>query len=370
MNENKQQPLLFTVADYNDLKSISSFLKIGENIERAGFSEFSKVEYRIENGYEDLDFLHEFIAHLLTVIKETNKVDKGSLEYLNSSMEYMEECKNRLLKRILDPEESKTVLEIPIEDAERFKKIIEICMDLFNAVRVFVYNETDIHTVSLMVMMHILGTMQIRDENLNYILLKLVGRYNESKASDIDTWLETLEYDRELFFAKDVLDTIIDLAILSPSSMLDKTIYNLVSSPEFVEICAAQLPDHDVDEPINASDLIQGALNYLTEVAIANLDTLVSLVNDVKHEISWHFLDIFESELESLSFYRIITEEFEDEVEFERDGEIETMQYKSKLYKPDINIVDLQLYIKVRLCEYLTASNFIKSGKTLSQPND
>ena len=113
MKEFKQQPLLFTVAEYNDLKSLSSFITIGRNIERAGFSEFSNVKDRDDHKYNDLDFLHEFIAHLLTVSKDTNNVDKGSIEYLNTSIHYMEGYKNRLVKRILDPEESKEFLKKP-----------------------------------------------------------------------------------------------------------------------------------------------------------------------------------------------------------------------------------------------------------------
>ena len=96
---------------------------------------------------------------------------------------------------VANPEEFDNYIQRPLEDPERFKKILDICMNMYNAVRVLVYNETDVHTVSLMTLMHMIGMMNVRDENLNYTLLKVIGRIHT-----YEEFLETYKNSRKVGF--------------------------------------------------------------------------------------------------------------------------------------------------------------------------
>lgn len=356
MNEEmKQQPLMFTVSEYKEIGSINSLITIGKNLERVDFNEIMNL---IKAGRSDVDVMHEYILDFYYTIVSTNNFDKMSIEYMRNTIKFMSKYKDKFMERVVNPTEFNKYIQRPIQNVDRFTKIVDMCQILYNAIRFFVYNESDIHTVSLMTIMNMIGELSINDERLNYDLLKIIGRYNESKSSDVDEWLDTLEYDYEVFHQKNILDSVTDLMSVSPSIVLDLAIYRLIISSEIEAYCNMDelLEANNMEEALDELDL---AVEYVFQTAIRNLDTIVAIMNNTKYAVSEYYIDIFNEELALLSYYKVEPINVELETETGDPDDKEVVKFESLRYKSSYNEDDLKDHIKARMYEYLVIGRYI-----------
>lgn len=353
--ERKQQPLMFTVSEYKELNSISSLILVGKNIERVNFPEMVK-QFDPEQD-TDLDVMCKFASDYYETVLQTNNVEKMSKHFMFTTSDFMDYYIDKMIEIVANPKELTNYLHKPIEDVDRFRRVIHLCMDLYNATRVLVYNESDVHTVSLMTIMHMIGMVNTRDEHLNYNLLKIIGRYNETKSSDVDDWLETLEYDYELFHQKNILNSVVDLLSLSPAMVLDLIVYRLLVSPDFGAVC-------DVNNLVNDEkgtilDKLDPAVDVLMASAIRNIETIASIMNDNKFGISDYFAELFDDELGNLDHYNVKSEVVEFETELGCEENAETVKFKVKQYKPHVEEMALRRHLKFVLYDYLSSGNYV-----------
>jgi hypothetical protein len=344
----QQQPLMFSVSDYKELNSIGSLIMIGKNIERLQFNEMVK-EFDPEQD-TDLDVMYEFISRFNDVVLHTNNVEAVSKEYMRKTTEFMDHYLDIMTEIVVAPEKFDNYIQRPVNDGDRFRRILEMCMNLYNAIRVLVYNESDVHTVSLMTIMHMIGMMNVQDENLNYTLLKIVGRFNESKASDVDDWLETLEYDYELFHQKNILDTLVDLISLSPRMVLDLNVYRLIVSPDFDRLCGQT---NQNDGGTDIASRLDNVVDHLVESSVRHLATIENIMNTSKFDISEYFLDLFNEELGMLPYYNVKVETVEVETELGCEENTETVKFKTKQYTHFIDEIQLREHLEMILYDYL-----------------
>ena len=348
-----QQPLMFTVSEYKELNSINSLILIGKNIERINFNEM--IKQFDPNVHTDLDVMCTFVQNFYNTVLLTNNVDKMSMEYMRKTTEFMDYYKDKFINVVVNPKKFNNYIQRPVEDVDRFVRIINLCQNLYNATRVLVYNEADVYTVSLMTIMHMIGMVNTRDENLNYYLLKIIGRYNESKSSDVDDWLQTLEYDYELFHQKNILDSVVDLVSLSPAMVLDLIVYRLLVSPEFKDMCDIDSLSNEDGTPV--LEKLDAAIDHLMCSAIRNIETIASIMNNSKFGVSEYFMDIFDEELGMLDYYNVRPEIVEAELGCEENDE--SVRFNTKRYIPFMDEEAVRRHIEMVLYDYLTASNYI-----------
>lgn len=352
-----QQPLMFTVSEYKELNSINSLILVGKNIERLNYYEM--IQQFDPEKNTDLDVMCQFVSDYFKTVLLTNNVEAMSRRFMKNTTEYMEYYKDKMVDLVVNPSEFDNFIQRPIKDADKFKRELDLCMDLYNATRVLVYNEADVHTVSLMTIMHMIGMVNPTDENLNYDLLKIIGRFNESKSSDVDDWLETVEYDYEIFHQKNILDSVVDILSLSPTMVLDLTVYRLLVSPDFENLCNVKNLVNVID-PASLLEKLDPAVDFLMGSAIRNIETIASIMNDNKFTISQFFIDLFDEELASLEYYNVTPKMIDVETELGCEENAETVKFKTKFYKAFVEEDGLRRHLQMVLYDYLVAGHYIQ----------
>lgn len=354
MSNETQQPLMFAVSDYNELNSLNSFFTIGRNLERIN------IEMMIENNFygaaeNDVDKMQIIMHTLFAVIKAKNNINALSLEYMRVTSEFIDKYKEVLSQVVMNPGEGNKYLTKEIDDKERFLNTIDICTALFNSMRCLVYNETDVHTVSLMTLMQILGIVKLEDEKLNYSLLKIVGRFNEQKNTDVDDWLETVEYDYELFYQKKIMDTINNFISLSPRLMLDVCIYKFLLTSGFLEIANAAKKNGEqmTEEQMNY------AVNSICEKAIQYIESIAKVINNDRYCIPEYFNEVFLTELGMLEYYNVYLDQFTAEAKTSLSEFAETEQFTCSVYKPHYEMEQLAAHVYERVVDYLRVGDYL-----------
>jgi hypothetical protein len=354
MSNGTQQPLMFAVSDYNELNSLNSFFTIGRNLERIN------IEYMMENNFygaaaNDVDKMQIIMHTLFEVIKAKNNINALSLEYMRVTSEFIDKYKEVLSQVVMNPSEDNKYLTKQIEDQERFVNTIDICTALFNSMRCLVYNENDVHTVSLLTLMQILGIVKLEDEKLNYTLLKIVGRFNEQRNTDVDDWLETVEYDYELYYQKKIMDTINNFISLSPRLMLDVCIYKFLLTSGFLEIVKS---DNSMIGEIS-EDHMNYAVNSICEKAVQYIESIAKVINNDRYCIPEYFNDVFVAELAMLDYYKVYVDTYTAEAKTSLSEFSETEQFTCSVYKPHYEMDQLSSHVHKRVVDYLTVGGFM-----------
>lgn len=363
MNEaSAKKTVMLSVSEFKEMNSISNLILVGKNIERV---DYNKAVEKITNGVSDIDVLLWFMREYLEVIVTTNNLDELSELYMDYQAEFIEQYQKEFTDLIINPGYYDNFISKPIEDPEYFRKIIEICGLLTLSTSYLIYNQSDVFTVSVLTIMNIINALSLQDEDLNYTILKVIGRKNETKASDIDDWLEQIEHNYELFHLKNISDHVLDLLSVSPRMVLDLTIYKCLVSPQVLGVCNFdELDQCESKEDIEL--LLEPLIMLILETATSTLDSIVEIVNSHKYSISEYYVSIFEKEFNALSYYKMIPD-FTTEVttmyteDVKMDGEEPlTEEITIKQYISQVNMKQLKAAIKLRVYEYLIKAGVIE----------
>ena len=360
MEDTKTKKVMLSVSEYSDLNSINNLILVGKNIERVDNKYAADM---IAKGMEDVDVLLWFMKDYLNKIKTTNAIDPMSSFFVESQEEFVKEYTKQFADIVINVEKYDNYLNQPIKNPSRFKKILEICDILTIATSYFIYNQRDVFTVSILTLMNILNLLDIKDEELNFALLKVVGRRNESKPSDVDNWLEQVDHDYEIFHLKNISDHVLNLMSVSPRMVIDLTVYTSLLSTQVVtdEMYDMLEKCESMEE---TETILQPVFLVVLESVVSVMDTIVDSLNKHKYEISKFYVDLFERELVHLPYCKIVpkykeesTTMYTEDVRINGVSESETI--KVKKYKSEIDSKMLYSEIKLRLHEFLIAGNIL-----------
>lgn len=357
-----EKPLMFEVADYKDMSSISNLINIGRNIERVDMNRINSLR---DMGYSEAQVLEVFVNDLYHVMMSTNRVDKMSVKYMDETLNYMLLYKNLLVNRFInetnkDESEYKQYLycKLTPEEVQRFECVVNIGLMINQAVSVIIYNEQDLHTVSLLTMMNILSMLNISDEKLNYEVLKVVGRRNEIEPSDVDKWVETADLDYNVYHAKKILDTLEEFLATSPRLISNINSYRVIISSYFDKLV-------DIDNLKNAktvediNEALDGVVNYLLEIAYNNIYAINKSLDDVKNTIPEYCIDIFEESLGELNYYKIFPTEVETVIKEAEEEDEYPLTFKRKQYTVYVEKESVKEMIHYQLYSYLGVGGYI-----------
>lgn len=348
-----EKAVLLSVSNYADVTSINNLILVGMNIEKSNYTQLKrKIK---EKEISEIDALVEFADIYYNRVKYTNEITPLSVEFVDEQNKTMIVFKDRLAKVILDADGSDPLLNKKIEDRDFFIKILHICQLIINSTAFLTSNQKDAFTVATLTVLQMLSVLEIDDENLRYILMKVVGRRNEAHSSDVDQWLETLEYNYEVYHIKSVLDNTLELLGLSPIMLLDLAVYKMVLSPNFEtkykpEDTTKITTDEQAEEYF--SGLIEGLINISTET----LNSMVDIFNETKFNMPEYFRDIFEEEFNLLSYFRIMNKSV---VKYPKEDDNISEPITVNEYTPYIDRFQLKEYITNKLIQYLKLEDYL-----------
>lgn len=351
---NNEMAVLLSVSNYSDVTSINNLILVGMNIEKSNYTQLKrKIK---EKEISEIDALVEFVDIYYNRVKYTNEITPLSIEFVDEQNKALTAFKDKLSKIILNADGSHPLLNKKIEDKEYFMKILHICQSLINTTAYLTSNQKDAFTVSTLTVLQILSVLEIYDVNLRYMLMKIVGRRNEAQSSDVDPWLETLEYNYEVYHIKSILDNALEMLGLSPLMLLDLTVYKMVLSPNFeikykLEDTTKLTSDEQAEEYF--STLIEGLMDISTET----LNSMVNILNESKFSIPSYFMDIFEEEFNLLSYFRIINKSVVKYPEEKNADILEPITVKE--YTPYVDRFRAKEYIATKLIQYLKIEGYL-----------
>lgn len=349
---NNEKAVLLSVSNYTDVTSINNLILVGMNIEKSNYTQLKrKIK---EKEISEIDALVEFVDIYYNRVKYTNEITPLSVEFVDEQNKTLIVFKDKLAKVILNADGSDPLLNKKIEDKEFFIKILHICQSITNATAYLTSNQKDAFTVSTLTILQMLSVLDIEDVDLRYVLMKVMGRRNEAQSSDVDPWLETLEYNYEVYHIKSILDNALEMLGLNPLMLLDLTVYKMVLSSNFeikykLEDTTKLTSDEQVEEYF--STLIEGLIDISTET----FNTMVNILNETKFNIPSYFMDIFEEEFNLLSYFRILTKSV---VKYPEDDDIQA-PITVKEYTPYVDRFKVKEYITTKLIQYLKIEGYL-----------
>lgn len=350
---NSEKAVLLSVSNYADVTSINNLILVGMNIEKSNYAQLKrKIK---EKEISEIDALVEFVDIYYNRVKYTNEITPLSVEFVDEQNKTMIVFKDRLAKVILDADGSDPLLNKKIENREFFIKILHICQIIINSTAFLTSNQKDAFTVSTLTILQMLSVLEIDDEDLRYILMKVIGRRNEAHSSDVDHWLETLEYDYEIYHIKSVLDNALEMIGLSPIMLLDLAIYKMVLSPNF----ETKYEPADTTKLTNDEEAIEyfsGLIEGLINISIETLDSMINILNENKFNIPEYFIDIFEEEFNLLPYFRIMNKSV---VKYPKEDDSILEPITVKEYIPYIDRFQLKEYITNKLIHYLKLEDYL-----------
>lgn len=348
----KNTMIMLSLSGYDQVTSINNLIVVGRNIERVDYNRY--LEDLDRGNISDIDALDQFVEEYYEVVKDTNDISDLSIELITEQVRYMNHFSDMFADIVLGSTGDDPILSKQIDDVEKFKKYISICQGIMNANSFLIFNPRDLFTVSTLTMMEIIDTLEIKNENIRFDLLKIIGRRNESKHSDVDPWLETIEYDYELFHIKRVLDAVLDIIAISPKLLTHLIIYKSILTAEFIDKFNLLNPETEIDDV-----LLNNMAIDIMEIIESSLESVVDIMNRKKYSIAPYYVEIFDEELSKLSFVkidsimkRIDTPETESPLSDFDDSTL------IKIYKLSIHEEDFKDYIEVKLEEYLELAGY------------
>ena len=350
---NNENTVLLSVSNYADVTSINNLILVGMSIEKSNYTHLKRQIK--EKEISEIDALIEFVDIYYNRVKYTNEITPLSIEFVDEQNKALTAFKNKLSKVILNADGSDPLLNKKIEDKEFFTKILYISQSILNSTAFLTSNQKDAFTVSTLTLLQMLSVLEIEDEDLRYILMRVVGRRNEAQSSDVDPWLETLEYNYEIYHIKSILDSALDMMGLSPLMLLDITVYKMVLSSNFetkykLEDISKLTNDEQVEEYF--STLIEG----LIDISAETLNTMVNILNETKFNIPDYFMGIFEEEFNLLSYFRILNKSV---VKYPEDDDNILEAITVKEYTAYVDRFKVKEYITTKLIQYLKIEGYL-----------
>lgn len=344
--------MLLSLASYDQVESINSLIDVGQNLERVDYESYIE-ELKCKNMTER-EALLSFVKEYHEVIRDTNSISDLSIEFVTEQTDSMNNFKRQFADVVLKSDGSDPLLNKKIENTERFIEYLDIGQEIINATTYIIFNSRDLYTVSTLTMMQIIDILDLEDEDLRFEILKIVGRRNETKSSDIDPWLETIEYDYDIYHIKRILDAVMDIVAVSPQLLTHLIIYKSILTPEFMD------KYNLLDSKTIIDDII---LNNMTidilEVTKSSLSSVASIMSKKKYAIPEYYVDIFDRELARLDCAQIVPVYEDVEIDCQVDDECDESELmRIKTYTVEIVDEDFKEYIGMVLNEYLELAGY------------
>lgn len=351
-NNDKSRMMLLSLASYDQVESINSLIDVGQNLERVDYESYIE-ELECKNMTER-EALLSFIKDYHEVIRDTNNISELSLEFVTEQTDNMNEFKRQFADVILKSDGSEPLLNKKIENTERFIEYLDIGQEIINATTYIIFNSRDLYTVSTLTLMQIIDILGLEDEDLRFEILKIVGRRNETKSSDIDPWLETIEYDYDIYHIKRILDAVMDIVAVSPQLLTHLIIYKSILTPEFMD------KYNLLDSKTVVDDIILNNMAIdILEVTKSSLSSVASIMSKKKYAIPEYYVDIFDSELARLDCAQIVPVYEDVEIDCQVDDECDESELmRIKTYTVEIDDENFKEYIGMVLNEYLELAGY------------
>ena len=351
-NNDMSKMMLLSLASYEQVESINSLIDVGQNLERVDYESY--IEDLKCNNMTEREALLSFIQDYHGIIKDTNDISELSVEFVSEQTDNMNEFKRQFADVVLKSDGSDPILNKKIENVDRFIDYLNIGQEIINATSYMIFNSRDLYTVSTLTLMQIINILGLEDEDLRFEILKIVGRRNESKSSDIDPWLETIEYDYDLYHIKRVLDSVMDIVAVSPKLLTHLIIYKSILTPEFMD------KYNLLDSKTIIDDIILNNMAIdILEVAKSSLASVASIMSKKKYAVPDYYVEIFDRELSKLDCAQIVPTYEEVEVDCQMDDECEESELMLiKNYIVEVDDEKFKEYIEMKLNEYLELAGY------------
>lgn len=344
--------MLLSLASYDQVESINSLIDVGQNLERVDYESYIE-ELKCKNMTER-EALLSFVKEYHEVIRDTNSISDLSIEFVTEQTNRMNDFKRQFADIVLKSDGSDPLLNKKIENTERFIEYLDIGQEIINATTYIIFNSRDLYTVSTLTLMQIIDILDLEDEDLRFEILKIVGRRNETKSSDIDPWLETIEYDYDIYHIKRILDAVMDIVAVSPQLLTHLIIYKSILTPEFME------KFNLLDSSTVVDDIIVNNMAIdILEVTKSSLSSVASIMSKKKYAIPEYYVEIFDRELARLDCAQIVPVYEEVEIDCEMDDECEESELMTiKNYTVEVDDENFKEYIGMVLNEYLELAGY------------
>lgn len=348
----KTKMMLLSLSSYDQVDSINSLIDVGQNLERVDYETY--IEELDCKNMTEREALLSFIKDYHEVIKDTNNISDLSIEFVTEQTNSMDEFKRQFADVVLRSNGNDPLLNKKIENVNRFIEYLDIGQEIINATTYIIFNSRDLYTVSTLTLMQIIDILGLEDEDLRFEILKIVGRRNETKSSDIDPWLETIEYDYDIYHIKRILDAVMDIVAVSPKLLTHLIIYRSLLTPEFMDNFNLLDPNTIIDDNI-VNDMVADIL----EVTKNSLSSVSSIMSKKKYAIPEYYVEIFDRELSKLDCAQIVPVYEEVEIDCQMDDECEDGELMTiKNYTVEVDDEKFKEYIRMKLIEYLELAGY------------
>lgn len=348
IKDDKNRMMMLSLSGYEQVLSITNLISVGRNIERVNYEEYFD---KLESGeLTEIDALLNFIKDYHETVISSNDISDLSIKFVKEQSDMMNYFLEKFADIVLGSTGDDPILSKQITNVEKFRKYLQINQEMINATSYLIYNTRDVFTVSTITMMEIYEILGLNDETMKYDVLNIIGRRNETKSSDVDPWLESIEYDYELFHIKRILDSVLDIIAISPQLLTHLIIYQSLMTAEFVD--SFNLLDEDVKIDDNKIDDITTAM---LEIVKNSLESVVDIMNKKKYAIAPYYTEIFDGELTRLPFVKINPSYDSVNVPDSIDGEETFLVKIYELYTDDNAFKN---YIENKVREYLGLAGY------------
>ena len=348
----KSRMMLLSLASYDQVESINSLIDVGQNLERVDYETYIE-ELKYKNMTER-EALLSFVKDYHEVIRDTNNISDLSIEFVTEQTDNMNDFKRQFADVILNSDGNDPILNKKIKNVERFIEYLDIGQEIINATTYIIFNSRDLYTVSTLTLMQIIDILDLEDEDLRFEILKIVGRRNETKSSDIDPWLETIEYDYDIYHIKRILDAVMDIVAVSPQLLTHLIIYKSILTPEFMD------KFNLLDSKTIVDDIILNNMAIdILEVTKSSLSSVASIMSKKKYAIPEYYVDIFDKELARLDCAQIVPVYEDVEIDCQVNDECDESELmRIKTYTVEVDDENFKEYIGMVLNEYLELAGY------------
>ena len=348
----KSRMMLLSLANYDQVESINSLIDVGQNLERVDYESYIE-ELKCKNMTER-EALLSFIKDYHEAIRDTNNISDLSIEFVTEQTENMNQFKRQFADVVLKSDGNDPLLNKKIKNTERFNDYLDIGQEIINATTYIIFNSRDLYTVSTLTLMQIIDILDLEDEDLRFDILKIVGRRNETKSSDIDPWLETIEYDYDIYHIKRILDAVMDIVAVSPQLLTHLIIYKSILTPEFMDKYKLLDSSTVVDDIIVNNMAID-----ILEITKSSLSSVATIMSKKKYAIPEYYVEIFDNELARLDCAQIVPSYEDVEIDCQVDDECDESELMTiKNYIVEIDDEKFKEYIEMVLNEYLELAGY------------
>lgn len=206
-----------------------------------------------------------------------------STKLIENQINFCDNISEILTRKVCDgPTESDLFFKDHIEDFDSFFLPIQICLNIFNATRFVVRDLDDIYTVSTIVILNILGSLDIQDKDLRYKIIKIVGRKNEYDYNY--TGIKEVELDYDLYYQRNIVDSTLLILNTDIIMLIEAFVVATIMNEEFSGIIE-ELKSDDFDEEM-ARDYIRNTAIFIGDKVLDFSEEILEALEYKKYKMT------------------------------------------------------------------------------------